>query len=85
MTEHHHVWTHNGFDYEDGAECADPDCKEWLGTEEITLRLNASERSSAEIRKVLDNGDLLDKVKLGMIYGILNALPERLKMTSNGE
>ena len=46
MTEHVHVWTHNGFDYEDGAYCADPDCKESLDREEITRRLNATERLS---------------------------------------
>ena len=57
MTEHVHVWTHNGFDYEDGAECADPDCKAWLGTEEITHRLNATERFSGKAAKLMAEHD----------------------------
>ena len=32
-----------------------------------------------KIKSVLDNGSLQDKVKFGMIYGILAALPEHLK------
>ncbi len=64
MAEHVHEWTHNGFDYEDGASCAVPDCKEWLSTEEITRRLNATERLSAEDAQRVSQFVRLDDEKI---------------------
>ena len=37
-----HEWTHNGFDFEDGANCKH--CPAWLNTDEIERRLNENEK-----------------------------------------
>jgi FtsZ-binding cell division protein ZapB len=78
MSEHKHDWWHNGFDYEDGAWCKVEGCKEWLGCDEITRRLNVVEQLEADNERLKESGIAMVK-STEQIRADRTALQERVK------
>ena len=66
MTDHICEWGCK-FDFEDGAECQVEGCKEWLNTDEIKRRLNATQRLSAKrVHNILEDRKLYSQDVLAL-------------------